>query len=198
MFFHWNQGFKIKCYLIGFQSKKKIPWSNQLKKGRVLIASVFSVKSLSNIISFKTLVPLRQNLLLFFHNSKIKALVAIILPCVLKRGRKCSNASLTPAKHFIDVALKRYTDQMHEEASRGKQWQSTLLQYPPAVNHRQGNCYGQLPWWLAMTTFKHNYIALAGLLEDGMYPICHNGTMNREPHLHARCWMAHKPGSGIG
>lgn len=137
--------------MIGFQSNKNT-LVKSTKKGQVLITSVFLVKSLSNIILFKTLVPLRQHLLLFFHNSKIMALVAIILPCILKRWQKCSNTRLTSAKHFIDAALKRYTDQMHEEASRGKQWQSTSLQKPPAVNHRRVNFHDDWPWLPSSTT----------------------------------------------
>lgn len=37
------------------------------------------------------------------------------------------NNSFTSAKHLIDAALERYTDQILEKASRGKQW--ALLHY---------------------------------------------------------------------
>lgn len=37
------------------------------------------------------------------------------------------NNRLTSAKHLTDAALERYTDQILEKASRGKQW--ALLQY---------------------------------------------------------------------
>lgn len=50
------------------------------------------------------------------------------------------NNSLTSAKHLIDAALERYTDQILEKASRLKAVGFTSLQWHPAVNHRQVNC----------------------------------------------------------